>query len=159
MVVKTKKYKLDTNTFVRVGIWDVVVEWWWVWFIPVAVAALPPLFLQGALWWSLPTAVLLIVLYLLFWGAQFLGVTQMEQFKPFFDKIIYEFDTQKIVLKMGKQQPMALKWEAIQKAKKNKDHFILTLSRAQFFYLPFDIFRNDNEVKIFEKILQRKNLL
>jgi hypothetical protein len=100
-----------------------------------------------------------MVLYVLFWAAQFMGVTQMEQFKPFFEKIIYEFDTQKIVLKIGKQQPMALKWDVIQKAKKKKDHYMLTLSRAQFFYLPFDIFKNDNEVKIFEKMLQRRNLL
>ena len=158
MVVKTKKFKLETNTFIKLGIFSVIRDLWWVWFIPLAILLLP-IFNWNFVWWTVPVAIVLVAVYLLFWGAQFVGVTQMEQFKPFFQKIIYEFDTQKIVLKMGKDQPMALKWEAIKKAEKKKKHYMLTLSRAQFFYLPFEVFRNENEARIFEKILQRKNLL
>lgn len=158
MVVRTKKYKLDTNTFVKLGLWGIVLDWWWVWLVPIAILLIP-IFVKGAIWWCIPIALVLVLLYLLFWGAQFVGATQMDQFKPFFQKMTYEFDTQKIILKMGKDQPMAMRWEMIKGAKKHKKYYLLTLSRVQFFYLPFEIFKSENDLKIFEKMLQRKNLL
>ena len=54
---------------------------------------------------------------------------------------------------------MPVTWDMIKSAKKAEDHFLLSLSKAQFIYLPFRIFNNPNDVKMMEAYLKRKNLI
>jgi hypothetical protein len=54
---------------------------------------------------------------------------------------------------------MQMKWEMIKKAYKEKDHFLLVVSRAQFIHLPFSIFNSENDLKFTESLLKRKNLI
>jgi len=74
---------------------------------------------------------------------------------------MYEIGSQHIILKEKETSPqgMQIKWEMIKSAEKHKDAFVLYLSIAQFIYLPFKIFQNDNDMKFTEAILRRKNLL
>jgi hypothetical protein len=104
-------------------------------------------------------APLAIILYLLFWAIQFTGVTQLEQNKVLFQKLLYEIDGRQILIKLNAKEGMQMKWEMIKKAYKEKDHFLLVISKAQFIHLPYSIFNSDNDVKFTESLLRRKNLL
>ena len=76
-----------------------------------------------------------------------------------FQKMSYEIDTRQILAKINQREGMQMKWDMIKGAYKEKDHFLLVLSRAQFLYWPFDIFASDNDLRATESILRRKNLI
>ncbi len=54
---------------------------------------------------------------------------------------------------------MQMKWDMIKEAYKEKDGFLLVLSKAQFLHWPFTIFNSENDLRRTESILRRKNLL
>jgi hypothetical protein len=76
-----------------------------------------------------------------------------------FEKFAYEIDSRQILMKINAKEGSQITWDKIQKAEKTKEAFILTLSRAQFIYLPLDLFKNDMETKFLETILRRKGLI
>jgi hypothetical protein len=76
-----------------------------------------------------------------------------------FEKMSYEIDGRQILMKLNERQGMPVGWDMIKTAKKAEDHFLLSLSKAQFIYLPFRIFNNPNDIKLMEAYLKRKNLL
>jgi membrane protein YdbS with pleckstrin-like domain len=106
MIVKTKKYKLDTTQYIKMALARVLKEQWWVVLIALAIAAgyfwIPS-------WWWISMAILAYVLYVLFWLIQFAGVTQMEQNKVMFDKLSYEIDSRQIMIKLNAKQGMPVK--------------------------------------------------
>ncbi|GGZ20124.1 hypothetical protein GCM10007049_10840 [Echinicola pacifica] len=156
MIVKTKKYKLETKTYVKLGLTNVLKQQWWVILIALAIACgyfwIPS-------WWWISMAVLAYVLYLLFWVIQFAGVSQMEQNKVMFDKMSYEIDSRQILMKLNAKQGMPINWPMIKKVEVHKDAFLLIMSKAQFIYLPYKIFNTENEKKFVETILKRKGLI
>lgn len=156
MIIKTKKYKLPTSTYIRVAFLNIMREWWWVWIIPVVVLAG---FSAFGLWgWGIGIALTLSILYILFWLAQFAAVTQHENTKILFDRFSYEITSRQILIKLDQKRGMPIQWDQIQRARIGKDHFLLILSRVQMIYLPFNIFK-EHEMKLMEKILNRKSLL
>jgi hypothetical protein len=156
MIVKTKKYQLETGTYIKLGLINILKEQWWVALIAVAIACG---YLWIPSWWWISMAILAYVLYWLFWVIQFAGVTQMEQNKVIFEKMAYEIDSRQILMKLNTKQGMPIKWEMIKTAQLTKDAYILTMSKAQFIHLPFRIFNSENEKKFFETILKRKELI
>jgi YcxB-like protein len=96
---------------------------------------------------------------LLFWLIQFTGVTQLEQSKILFEKLSYEISSQQIMIKLSSKQGMPINWDQIKKAKVGKDKIVLIVNSAQMVYLPFKIFKTDNERKFVETILKRKGLI
>jgi len=158
MTVKTKKYQLQNKTYISIALKSVLLEFWWVWFVPVAVM-LVPLFVEGALGWCIGISITLIVLYILFWLIQFAGVTQLEQNKILFEKLSYEIDSRYIMIKLDSKRGMPVNWETIKKVKKGKDHLLLFMSKVQFIYFPAKIFKTENDMRFVETILKRKNLL
>lgn len=156
MIVKTKKYQLETGTYIKAGLVNVLREQWWVVLIAIAIACG---YFWIASWWWISMAILAYALYWLFWVIQFAGVTQMEQNKVIFEKMSYEIDSRQILMKLNAKQGMPIKWDMIKKAEVKKDAFILTMSKAQFIHLPFRIFNSENDRKFVESILKRKNYL
>lgn len=156
MIVKTKKYKLETKTYIKIGMLNILKEQWWVILIALAIASG---YFFIASWWWISMAILAYVLYLLFWVIQFAGVSQMEQNKVMFEKLAYEIDSRQILMKVNPKQGMPIKWEMIKRAQINKDAFLLTMSKAQFIHLPFRIFNSENERKFVETILKRKGFI
>lgn len=156
MIVKTKKYKLDTGTYIKMGLVNVLKEQWWVVLIAVAIACgyfwIPS-------WWWISMAILAYVLYLLFWVIQFAGVSQMEQNKVIFEKMAYEIDSRQVLMKLNAKQGMPINWGMIKTAEIKKNAYVLTISKAQFIYLPFTIFYSDNDMKFVETILKRKGYI
>jgi len=156
MIIKTKKYKLETGTYIKLGLRNVFKEQWWVILIAVAIASG---YFFIASWWWISMAILAYVLYLLFWVIQFAGVTQMEQNKVMFTKLAYEIDSRQVLMKVNTKQGMPINWDMIKKAYVDKDAFVLIMSKAQFIHLPFRIFNTPNEKKFMETILKRKALV
>ncbi len=157
LVIKTKKYELDKQLYVRLAIENVLKEFWYAWFVPVLIMLIP-IFVTGAFWWCFAIALITSLLFILFWAAQFTAVTQMEQGKLLFEKLFYEIDSKNIVIKRNDKEGMMLTWEQIKTVTKTKTAFLCWLSRGQFIYLPFDSIK-EHELKMLEGLLKRKNIL
>lgn len=156
MIIKTKKYKLETSTYIKMAMLELLRKQWWFIIGPIALACLA--FIWPS-WWFISGAILIVVLYLLFWAVQFTGVTQLEQNKIIFEKMAYEIDGRQILMKINEKQGMPVNWDMIKKAKKTKDAYLLSLSKAQFIHLPFRIFNTPNDLKMMDAYLKRKNLI
>ena len=157
MIVKTRKYKLDTNTYIKLAMKNILREQWWVFLIALAIMC--GYFIIPSIWWIIG-ALIALVLYILFWLIQFAGVTQLEQNKILFDKLSYEITSQQILIKVNPKQGMPVAWNNIKKAEVTKDNaFLLFLSKAQLIHLPARIFNTDNERKFVETILRRKEFI
>ena len=109
--------------------------------------------------WIYVVIVIGVLLYILFWVIQFVGITQLEQYKPMFEKYQYEIDPRQIFMKINQKEGGVMKWEQIQSAYKDKEGFVLVISRGQFLYLPFSIFNSEHDLKVIGRILKQKNLL
>lgn len=156
MNVKTKKYKLNTGTYIKLGLLNILHEQWWVILIAMAICA-GYLIIPSA-WWFIGTGIGL-ALYILFWVIQFAGVTQHEQSKFLFDRLGYEINSQQVLIKVSSKHGMPLKWDNIKRAKIGKDYILLVISKVQLIHLPFRIFNSTNERKFVETILKRKGYI
>ena len=156
MIVKTKKYKLETGTYIKLAMLNILKKQWWVSLIVLALCS--GYFFIPNTWWFWGTLIA-VVLYLLFWLIQFAGVTQLDQTKILFEKLAYEITSQQIMIKLSSKQGMPMKWEQIKSAKIGKDYIMLVVNNAQLMHFPFRIFNTENERKFVETILKRKGLI
>lgn len=157
MTIKTKKYQLATNTFVRLALGNVLSQQWWVFLIVAGIAGLTA-FYPDTIWFYIIAGTGL-VLYMLFWIIQFYGLTQLDQAKFIFEKLSYEIDPRQIVMKLNTKQGMPIKWEQVKKAKAGKDYYLLVMNKAQLIHLPHKIFNSPRDIKMMETLLKRKNLI
>lgn len=156
MLVKTRKYKLETGKYIKIALEGVLRQQWWVGLIVLGIMA-------GALiiwshWW-ITGALIAFALYLIFWIIQFAGITQLEQGKVLFERLNYEITSQQILIKISSKQGMPIKWDQVKRAKKTKYGFVLWMSKVQIIYLPLKIFNTENERKFIETILRRKEYI
>ena len=156
MIVKTNKYKLETGTYIKEAMINILTKQWWVSLIVIALCS--GYFLVPNNWWFYGTAIA-VILYLLFWVIQFTGITQLEQSKILFERLSYEISSQQVLIKLSSKQGMPINWDQIRSAKIGKNKIILIVNNAQLIYLPFKIFRTENERKFVETILKRKGYL
>ncbi|WP_245842286.1 hypothetical protein [Pontibacter ummariensis] len=150
---------------------------WWYALIPFVLLLLPAFFSFS--WWWVVAAVIVTLLFVLLRSAQVMGVTQIEQGNPLFEKLTYEIDQRQVLMKRNEREGMALTWDMIQSAERQQDAYMLWLQPAAdaqlptgwkgwvarnfqtpiFIYLPFRIFNSQNDLKLLESLLRRKNLL
>jgi len=160
--VRTKKYALPTKKYTRLALSHLVKDQLkWVW-IPVALIIGNVILNVTDTYpniWIYIMIVIGVLLYALFWVIQFVGVTQLEQYKPMFEKYQYEIDPRQIILKINQKEGGVMKWEQIQSAYQDKEGFVLVISRGQFLYFPYSIFNSEHDQKIVARILKQKNLL
>ena len=159
MIVKTKNYKLDKQTYIRLALKSILKKQGWIAAVAAVVICLG-YFIPGAasIWWFI-AAFIGSGLYILFWWIQFYGVTQLEQGKMLFEKFSYEISSQQILMKINPREGMPMKWDQIQSAVIGKDFFALFVNKAQIIYLPFKIFNTENERKFVASILKTKGLV
>ena len=177
LAIRTKKYQLDTNTYTRLAMSQVWRKEWWYALVPFAVGLLPALFIHS--WWWLGLAVVLTILYALLRSAQVTGVTQMEQSKLLFERMSFEMDQKQLVLRQSDTKAMGLGWDSLARARRDPDAYLLYLKQGPapaglapwrlwlartfdvpvFLHLPLRIFNSPNDLKLFESLLRRKNLL
>lgn len=156
MIVKTKKYKLTTNTYLQLGLKNIIREQWWVFLI--ALAIMSGTFFVRTIWFVLG-ANLALLLYFLFWVIQFYGITYLEQNQVLFSRLSYEISSQQIIIQVTTKQGMPITWDQVKRATKGKGAFLLVVSKAHLIHLPHKIFNSKHEIKFVETILQRKGLL
>jgi len=156
MIVKTRKYKLETGKYIKLALAGVLRQQWWV--ILIALGLMLPAFFIWSHWW-ITGALIAYTLYILFWLIQFAGITQLEQGKILFERLSYEITSQQILIKVSAKQGMPIKWEQIKRAKKTKAGFVLWMSKVQLIYFPFKVFNSENERKFLETIMRRKEYI
>ncbi|MBX2944409.1 MAG: YcxB family protein [Cyclobacteriaceae bacterium] len=157
MIVKTKNYKLEKKTYIRLALRNILKQQGWIALLAAAGISACYLWIPS-IWWFIG-AFLGLGLYLLFWWIQFFGVTQLEQGKMLFEKFSYEISSQQILMKINPREGMPLKWDQIKKATIGKDYFVLFVNKAQMIYLPFKIFNTENERKFLTSILRTKGFV
>jgi hypothetical protein len=156
MIVKTKKYKLTSNTYIQLGLKNIIREQWWVFLI--ALAIMSGTFFVKTIWFILGANVGLL-LYFLFWAIQFYGITYSEQHQLLFERLRYEISSQQIMMQLTSKQGMPVAWKQVKRAKQGKDYFLLIISKAHLIYLPYKIFNSNHEIRFVETILKRKALI
>jgi hypothetical protein len=156
---KTKKYQVPVNTYVKIGMENIVRQWWWAFLVPLVLIVLGIIIGGGWAWGLSITAVVLTIVYLLFWAAQFYGLSQVPQGKVLFEKLSYEFEQKQIKIMKSQKEGMMMPWDNIKKASMGKDAITLKLSIVQFIHLPFSIFQTENDLKFTERLLRQKGLL
>lgn len=157
MIVRTKNYKLDKKTYIRLAFRQVMRRQGWIAALIAFVICLGYIWIPS-IWWFIG-AVTGLGLYMLFWWVQFYGVTQLEQGKMLFEKFSYEISSQQIIMKINPREGMPLKWDQIRTANIGKDYFVLFINKAQLIHLPFRIFNTENERKFLSSILRNKGLV
>ncbi|WP_245869085.1 hypothetical protein [Pontibacter ramchanderi] len=175
--IRTKKYQLEKNVFTGIALAKVWRRDWWMALIPLVLFLLPAVF--NFSWWWVTAAILVTLIFVLLRSAQVMGVTQMEQGNPLFEKLSYEIDSRQILLKRNEREGMALTWDMIGSAERKGESYLLWLKPppdAQlpggwkgwlaknfqapvFVMLPFRIFNNPNDLKLLESMLRRKELI
>ena len=156
MIVKTKNYRLEKKDYIRLAMRNILKQQWWVGLIVIAIC-LGYVWIPN-MWWFIG-ALIGTALYFLFWWIQFYGVTQLEQGKMLFERLSYEITSQQVLIKLSAREGMPMKWDQIKKASVGKDHFLLTVNKAQLIHLPFKIFNSENERKFVTSILRTKGFI
>ena len=177
LAIRTKKTQFDTNTYTRLAMAEVWKKDWPYALVPFALGLLPAIFIHS--WWWIALALLLTVLFVLLRSAQVTGVTQMEQSKPLFERMSFEMDQRHLLMRVSPEKAMQLPWDMIGRARRDADAYLLYLKPGTppaglapwrlwvarkfdvpvFLHLPLRIFNSPNDLKLFEALLRRKNLL
>lgn len=155
MIVKTKKFQFDKTQYIKFAMLNIAKEWWWAWLVPAAVMLIP-VFYKNTLGRSIFIALLLIVLYLLFWFIQFTAVTQLEQFKLIFERLRYEIDSRNIRVFKTDKEGFIIEWNKIKRVEKKKSGYLFVISKAQFLYFPYEVFQGEQSIKLLETILEKE---
>lgn len=160
--IKTKKYALETSIYTKLGLQQVWKEQWkWI-AVPIGLILLNLVINLTDVYHNIWIYILVVIgaaLYALFWVIQFMGITQLEQYKPLFQRFAYEIDSRQILMKTSKEEGGIMKWDMIKSAQKTDVAYILIIARGQFVYLPFGIFNSDHDLKLMDRILTQKNLI
>lgn len=154
----TKKYQLDPNKYVWIALRNLIKKEWWYGLAPLALIVAGIFYAPGR-WWMIITGIVVVIGYLLFWMIQFYGLTQHEMSKMMFYKVTYEINGKHLMMKVDAKHGMPVNWNQFKTASKTKNGYILTISKAQFFYLPFEIFKSDNDIRFTEALLRTKKLI
>ncbi len=180
LAIRTKKTQLTTDAYTRMVMGEVWKKDWVYALIPFALGLLPAIFVHS--WWWIVLAVVLTILFVLFRSAQVTGVTQLEQSKPLFERMAFEMDNKQILLRVGPEKEgkaMQLTWDLIDRARRDAEAYTLYLKPGTppagmaawrlwlartfdvpvFLHLPLRVFNSPNDVKLFDAMLRRKNLL
>jgi len=160
--VRTKKYALPTQKYISLAMrYFFKTQLKWV-LVPVALILINAVISLTGIYpnlWIYITVVVASILYVLFWLIQFTGITQLAQYKPMFEKFSYEIDNRQIIMKLNVKEGSVMKWEQILEGYKDKDAYVLVISKGQFLHLPFNIFTSEHDIKVFERILKQKEIL
>ena len=177
LAIVTKKSQFDTNAYTKLAMAEVWRKDWKYALVPFAIGLLPAIIWHS--WWWLALSFVLTLLFVLLRSAQVTGVTQMEQSKPLFERMSFEMDQKQLLLRVSKEKAMQLTWDMIGKVRRDGDAYLLYLKPGAppadtagwrlwiartfdvpvFLHLPQRIFNSDNDRKLFEALLRRKNLL
>lgn len=178
--IRTKKYQLTSELYTQLALRRLWKRQWWV--LAALAGAGVVLALVWPSWWVLAIVLVPALLHVLFWGAQVAGVTKLEQTKMLFERLFYEINAQRFLMKRNDREGAELKWEMFERVDRAPEGYVLTFasrppagapqpnllqrvliklgaSELQFLVLPTEIFVKPADLKLFESTLRRKGLL
>ncbi len=156
MIINTKKYRLKKSTYIRLALYNILRQQWWVSVLLLVASGGILLYTKG--WWAIVPLIALVA-YVIFWIVQFYGITILEQNQLLFQRMQYQINNQQIIMTLSSKQGMPIAWQQIQSAKKGKDYFLLFISKVQLIYLPYKIFNGVHEIKFLDTLLKRKKII
>ncbi len=158
--VFTKKTQLDNKTYISICMKKALKKFWYAFLVP-PVIILPGLYWTGALIWLVVAALVITILYLLFWYVQFYGMAMLPQGKPLFERQLYAItpDYLGIMKKETDPQGMMIPWDKIETVERTADSFIFHLTLAHIVIIPFNVFNSQQDQNYTESILRRRSLL
>jgi serine/threonine protein kinase len=159
LAAKTKKYQVPINTYIILGLESVIKEWWWASFVPVSLILFGLITGGGWIIGLTITAFIITLFYLLFWTAQFYGLSRVPEGKVLFEDLRYEFDQKQIKIMKRENEGMFMPWENIKNVIKKRDSFTLQLSVVQLIHLPFHIFETESDLRFAEMLFKQKGFL
>lgn len=158
MKVVTKKFELEKKKYISLGV-KILLKKEGIWaLIPLAII-IAGFFIPRGFGWMLSLALVGAIGYVGFRILQMVGFTQHEMSKTFFYRVSYELDGKHLMLKVDAKNGMPIEWKNFKEVFKMKDGYLLSIARGQFIFLPFDIFKTENDKKLSEVIFTRKNLI
>ena len=158
MKVITKRYELEKKKYISIATLSLVKKEW-LYGVPCAALIIASFIFTSWFWTLFLVGLIVPVLYIGFWMIQFAGFTQHEMGKMFFYKMSYEIDGRQFLMKVDAKHGMPIEWKNFKKVFKSRKGYILAMNKANFIYLPFSIFKKENDLKLMDTILNRKNLL
>ena len=163
LAVKTKRFSLDKKKYINIAYrqqWESQKMWL---LLPLGLLIINAVLGVTGVYPNYWVYILIIVataLYAGFWYVQFMGVTQLEQYKQLFEKYMYEIDSRQILVKVNAKEGGVMQWDQIKSVEKDKNgNYLLNIARGQFLHFPADVFNSEHDVRLFERILRQKNLL
>jgi len=156
MIIKTKKYKLENNLYIKLCFKNIIHEQWWIFIFSIFMCSIT-VFIH--IYWFIFCTIFGVVSYFLFWFIQFYGITRLDQNQLIFEKLSYQISDQQIFIQYNNKQGIPILWNKIRYAFKGSDYFLLSISQTHIVYLPYKIFNSKYEIKLTETILSRKHLL
>lgn len=158
MKVVTKRSELEKKKYYKLGL-KILLKSEWKWgLIPLAVI-IAGFALGRGFGWMYVLGFATILGYIGFRWLQMFALTQHEMGKSFFYKMNFEMDGRHFMMKMDAKNGMPIDWKSFQTVHKMKDGYVIVIARSQFIYLPFNIFKTENDRKLTETIFSRKNLI
>lgn len=155
MIIKTKKYKLKTRTYIKIGFFDTMRKKWWIPTLLILSAG--GLFYFKYKWLGIFVSILALF-YTVFRLFQFYATTIIEGNKLFFQPAFYQISSKQILMQLTTKQGLPIAWEQVKYVRKKKKAFILFMAAGHFLYLPHRIFNTPQEIKFFELLLKRKKI-
>jgi hypothetical protein len=158
MKVVTKKFELTKKKYIQLGL-NILIKTEGIWALAPLAVIIIGYFIPHGFVWMLSLAILGALGYVGFRLLQMVGFTQHEMSKTFFYRVNYELDGKHLLLKIDAKNGMPIEWKNFQKIYKLKDGYLLSIARGQFIFLPYNIFKNENDKKLTEVIFSRKSLI
>ena len=107
MIVKTKKYKIPSNLYIKLGMQNILRMQWWI--FPLLVLFMSSTFFIKTIWFVL-VGLLFFIGYLIFWVIQFYGLTHLDANRAMFERIAYEINSQYLMMQINSKQAMPIAW-------------------------------------------------
>ena len=155
MLIQTKKYSIKKRRYVALALRYILVRQWWISVLYPAIVA--PMYWIYSWWWLIGASTALFLYF--FWIIQLVGLTQLQQFQAFFNKVSFEINSQQLLLKVSTTKGMPIQWTQIRKAIRQKHGFVLYMSKVQLIDLPHKVFAKPHQIKIMDTILHRKGYI
>ena len=157
MLIKTRKFKLPVKIYVKFGFLNMFKSLWWVWAIPLVLVGIGAIF-PSAFWWLFSISLTLSLLYVVFLALQFYAISQHQQSKVIFRNLSYEIDAEKILVRLNAKQGMPIFWRDLEKGRIGKNYILLFVNRGHLIYLPFSLFKNQNQIRFIETQIKKYKL-
>lgn len=152
MNIKTKEFQLTKGEYFNIITLKYFKRKWWLFILLFLIAGL--LWFAGRFYIALFITVFAII-YPIFLIIFFWIYCNSKKNKIFYTKRFYEVDNEFLSAYLEDGSLQKTKLDNIIKVVKTSKYYLLYISITQFFYIPFNAFKNEEELKIFDGLLKK----